>query len=51
MFTGRTRIRAPGILATSESETPSLGCTLRISWLGCTPERAGLLEGQVRAPA
>ena len=37
MFTGRIFIRVPGILATSESETPSLGCTVRISWLGLTP--------------
>ena len=37
MFTGRTLIRAPGIFATSESDTPSFGCTARISWFGSTP--------------
>ena len=37
MFTGRMRMREPGIFAPSESDTPSLGCTVRISWLGCTP--------------
>ena len=37
MFTGRIRMREPGIFAPSESETPSFGCTVRISWLGCTP--------------
>ena len=37
MFTGRIRMREPGIFAPSESETPSLGWTVRISWLGWTP--------------
>src|SRR5215211_1086216 len=37
MFTGRIRMLEPGILAPSDSETPSFGCTVRISWLGCTP--------------
>ena len=37
MFTGRMRIRVPGIFAPSESDTPSLGCIVRISWLGRTP--------------
>ena len=37
MLTGRIRMREPGIFAPSESATPSLGWTVRISWLGCTP--------------
>jgi hypothetical protein len=37
MLTGRTAIRAPGIFATSDSATPSFGCTARISWFGWTP--------------
>src|SRR5215203_3064312 len=37
MFTGRMRMRDPGILAPSDSETPSLGCMVRMSWLACTP--------------
>jgi hypothetical protein len=37
MLTGRMRMVAPGIFAPSESDTPSLGCTVRISWFGCTP--------------
>jgi hypothetical protein len=37
MLTGRMRIREPGIFAPSDSATPSLGCTVRISWFGCTP--------------
>ena len=37
MFTGRMRIRGPGIFAPSASETPSSGCTVSTSWLGCTP--------------
>ena len=37
MFTGRMRMRAPGIFAPSESSTPSSGWTVSTSWLGCTP--------------
>ena len=37
MFTGRMRIREPGIFAPSEIDTPSLGCMVMISWLGWTP--------------
>ena len=37
MFTGRIRMLAPGIFAPSDSETPSFGCIVRISWFGCTP--------------
>ena len=37
MFTGRMRMRVPGIFAPSVSDTPSLGCMVRTSWLGCTP--------------
>ncbi len=37
MITGRIRIRVPGIFAPSESETPSLGCSVSTSTLGCTP--------------
>ena len=37
MFTGRMRMRVPGILAPSESDTPSFGCIVMTSWLGCTP--------------
>ena len=37
MFTGRMRIRVPGIFAPSDSDTPSLGCSVRMSWLGWTP--------------
>ena len=36
MFTGRIRIRVPGTFAPSESETPSLGCTVMTSWFGRT---------------
>ena len=48
MFTGRMRIRVPGIFAPSEIDTPSLGCIVRTSWLGLHAERALLLERQVR---
>ena len=37
MFTGRMRMRVPGIFAPSDSDTPSLGCIVITSWLGCTP--------------
>ena len=37
MFTGLMRMREPGILAPSESDTPSLGCIVSTSWLGLTP--------------
>ncbi len=37
MFTGRMRMRLPGIFVPSERETPSLGCTARTSVFGCTP--------------
>ena len=37
MFTGRMRMRAPGIFAPSDSDTPSSGWTVRMSSLGCTP--------------
>ena len=37
MFTGRMRMREPGIFAPSDSDTPSFGCTARISRFGCTP--------------
>ena len=37
MFTGRMRMRVPGIFAPSDSDTPSLGCSVRMSWLGFTP--------------
>ncbi len=37
MFTGRMRMRVPGIFAPSESDTPSFGCIVSTSWLGCTP--------------
>ena len=37
MFTGRIRIRVPGIFAPRDSETPSLGCIVITIWLGCTP--------------
>ena len=30
-------MRVPGIFAPSEIDTPSFGCMVRISWLGCTP--------------
>ena len=36
MFTGRIRIRVPGTFAPSESDTPSLGCTVMTSWFGRT---------------
>ena len=48
MFTGRMRIRVPGIFAPSESDTPSLGCTVRTSWFGRTPTGPSLLEAEVR---
>ena len=37
MFTGRMRMRLPGILAPSEIDTPSLGCMVRMIWFGWTP--------------
>ena len=37
MFTGRIRMRVPGIFAPSESDTPSLGWIVITSWLGRTP--------------
>ena len=37
MLTSRTRIRVPGIFAPSFIVTPSLGCTVKTSWLGWTP--------------
>src|SRR5436305_2049764 len=42
MFTGRTRMREPGILAISVIETPSFGWTARISWFG-SAQRAGVV--------
>ena len=40
MFTGRMRIRAPGIFAPSDSDTPSFGCIVSTSWFGLDAERA-----------
>ena len=37
MFTGRMRIRLPGIFAPSEIDAPSFGCMVRMIWLGWTP--------------
>jgi hypothetical protein len=37
MFTGRMRMRVPGIFAPSEIETPSFGCIARMIWFGWTP--------------
>ena len=37
MFTVRIAIRVPGIFAPIDSDTPSLGCTVRTSTLGRTP--------------
>ncbi len=37
MLTGRIRIREPGILAPSETDTPSSGWTVRMIWLAWTP--------------
>ena len=37
IVTGRMIMRVPGIFAPSRSETPSLGCSVSTSWLGCTP--------------
>ncbi len=34
MFTGRIRIRGPGIFAPSDSDTPSSGCSVRTNWFG-----------------
>ena len=51
MFTGRIRIREPGIFAPSDSDTPSFGCTVRTSWFGWTPTEPVGLEREVRAPA
>ena len=48
MFTGRMRMLEPGIFAPSDSDTPSLGCMVRISWLGCTPTEPVRLEREVR---
>ena len=48
MFTGRIRMRVPGIFAPSDSDTPSLGCIVSTSWFGCTPTEPCRLERQVR---
>ena len=48
MFTGRIRIRVPGIFAPSASDTPSLGCSVRISWLGRTPTEPSCWKAEVR---
>ena len=37
MFTGRIRMRVPGIFAPSEIDTPSLGCIVSTIWFGRTP--------------
>ena len=46
MFTGRIRMRVPGIFAPSDSDTPSLGCMVRIELVGPHAERALLLEAR-----
>ena len=46
MFTGRMRIWLPGIFAPSDSDTPSFGWTVRISWLGCTPTDPSALNAR-----
>ena len=46
MFTGRMRIRVPGIFAPSESDTPSLGCIVRTSWLGLTPSEPSCVNAR-----
>ena len=51
MFTGRMRIRVPGIFAPSDSDTPSLGCTVSTSWLGCTPTEPVLAGTRGAGPA
>ena len=48
MFTGRMRIRAPGIFAPSESDTPSFGCTVEDELVRLHADGAVLLEGEVR---
>ncbi len=48
MFTGRMRIRVPGIFAPSESDTPSFGCTVRIELVRLHADRALGLEREVR---
>ena len=46
MFTGRMIMRVPGIFAPSRSETPSLGCSVSTSWLGCTPSEPAWLKAR-----
>ena len=46
MYTGRMRMRVPGILAPSDSDTPSLGCMVMISWLGRTPSEPSCLNAR-----
>ena len=46
MFTGRMRIRLPGIFAPSEIDAPSLGCMVRMIWLGCTPTEPSCLKAR-----
>ena len=48
MFTGRMRIRVPGIFAAERERHALVGLQREDSWLGCTPDRAVLLEGEVR---
>ena len=51
MFTGRMRMREPGIFAPSDSDTPSFGWTVRISRLGCTPTEPSEAGTRGAAPA
>ena len=48
MYTGRIRIRVPGIFAPIETDTPSSGCTVRMIWFCWTPTEPAALERHVR---
>jgi len=47
MFTGRIRMRVPGIFAPSESEDALVGLDRHHELVRAHPERALLLEGEV----
>ena len=44
MCTGLITILDPGIFAPSRNDTPSFGCSVRISWLGSTPSEPSWLN-------
>ena len=44
MFTGRIRMRVPGIFAASDIDTPSFGWIVSTSWFGRTPTEPSWLK-------